>query len=243
MGESKFGICRLSIIPGRKEASDASEMVTQLLYGEQYSVLENLGKWLLVRGLEDGYEFYIDKKQHTSTDENVTNSVVVCSAIAKLGEELTFVPGGSLLHGSQQVQNYTGELLDEKEKDVKKLALNYLNAPYLWGGKTILGIDCSGFTQVIFRMLGKKLPRDAWQQEQIGDVVKFNKCTTGDLAFFTNFKGDITHVGIVLIDGEDRNIIHASGKVRVDVLAEDGILMQETGERTHVLFSIKNLGF
>jgi hypothetical protein len=241
MSSEKLGICRLSVIPGRKDASDASEMITQLIYGEQYEVVEEQEKWLFIRSLEDGYECYIDKKQHHALDEPGAAQVVTCSALAKMNQPRLLIPGGSMLYTSSEIDEYKGRSTADGPFAIEDLASSYINAPYLWGGKTILGIDCSGYMQVVFRMAGIKLPRDAWQQEEQGRAVTLEDCATGDMAFFTNPKGKVTHVGMVAWDQGKRKILHASGFVRMDLLTQEGIVTPDTKERTHSLYSIKRV--
>src|SRR5690606_19751564 len=120
-----------------------------------------------------------------------------------------------------------------------KTAFMYLNAPYLWGGKTPFGIDCSGFTQMVYRLNGYMIPRDASQQAKIGEPLSFiEESEVGDLAFFDNEEGNIIHVGIIM---EDNYIIHAHGKVRIDRLDHLGILNIDTGRHTHKLRVIKKV--
>lgn len=241
MSSKSLGICRLSAIPGRKEASDASEMITQLIYGEQYEVVEEQEKWLFIRSLEDGYECYIDKKQHHALDRPGAAQVVTCSALAKMNQPRLLIPGGSMLYSSSEIGEYKGRSNADGPFVIEDLASSYINAPYVWGGKTILGIDCSGYMQVVFRMAGVQLPRDAWQQEEQGRAVTLEECATGDMAFFTNPKGRVTHVGLVVWDQGKRKILHASGFVRMDLLTEEGIITPDTKERTHSLYSIKRV--
>jgi gamma-D-glutamyl-L-lysine dipeptidyl-peptidase len=120
----------------------------------------------------------------------------------------------------------------------QEFALTYLNTPYLWGGKSPFGIDCSGFTQQVFRFKGINIPRDAYQQEELGILIEFDDVQEGDVAFFSNDKGKITHVGIIL---NDKQIIHASSWVRIDQLKYDGIYTSDTSEKTHQLASIKRI--
>lgn len=120
---------------------------------------------------------------------------------------------------------------------IEQLARTYLEIPYLWGGKSCAGIDCSGFSQQLFKAFGIKLPRDAWQQAELGEVVGFlQEAVCGDLAFFDNPEGRITHVGVML---NPQQVIHASGKVRIDPIDTQGIINAETGQRTHHLRIIK----
>jgi cell wall-associated NlpC family hydrolase len=122
-------------------------------------------------------------------------------------------------------------------KLIKQVAYKFLNTAYLWGGRSVFGIDCSGFSQVVYKFLNVCLPRDAWQQAEHGDIVKsLHEAVCGDLAFFDNEEGKITHVGIVLNPHE---IIHSSGKVRLDKLDKEGIVNLENKQRTHKLKVIK----
>ena len=232
-----YGICSLSLAQGRAEARDASELVTQLLHGQCYEVLEEEEKWLRIKLADDGYECWLDRKQHSPTDEanfkaSTSKSRVTDAYVSyDLEGERFSILGGSL----------TSEALDPQPlQNVEALAKQYLNAPYLWGGKSILGIDCSGFTQVIYSMMGKLLPRDAWQQAEQGETVSFvEEAATGDLAFFDNAEGRITHVGIVLQRDGLPQIIHASGKVRIDRLDHEGIYNTDTESYSHKLRIIK----
>jgi cell wall-associated NlpC family hydrolase len=138
---------------------------------------------------------------------------------------------------------YTGNFINRNEQKpsgelLEKLVLPWLNAPYLWGGRTPLGVDCSGFTQVIYKMMGIDLPRDAWQQAQEGKPVrKFSEAEPGDLAFFNN-KEDIVHVGILL--GNDQ-IIHASGRVKIDKIDKKGVMDAATGKRILSLKAVRRI--
>jgi cell wall-associated NlpC family hydrolase len=90
----------------------------------------------------------------------------------------------------------------------------------------------------VFKFFGIKLLRDAYLQAAQGEeVMNLNVANAGDLAFFENDEGRITHVGILL---NDKEIIHASGKVRIDKIDEEGIITAE-GKRTHKLHSIKRM--
>ena len=129
-------------------------------------------------------------------------------------------------------------LATSKKSDLETYSKSLLNTPYLWGGRGPFGIDCSGFSQLIFRLCGIKLPRDAYQQAELGEIIKPTKSIKGDLAFFENNMGKINHVGIVL---EKNKIIHSSGKVRIDELNDNGIYNSDSKSITHSLAYIKRL--
>jgi cell wall-associated NlpC family hydrolase len=118
-----------------------------------------------------------------------------------------------------------------------QLAQGFLHVPYLWGGRSDCGLDCSGLTQVIFKIKGIKIPRDAAEQALLGNNIEFGKQLPSDLAFFHNAEGKITHVGIVTKTG----FIHASGRVREDDLTADGIICRDNGKQSHSLSFIKRL--
>lgn len=254
-----YGICLLSHIPCRAEAADSSEMVTQLLFGETYSVLEQQEKWVKIQITHDRYECWICAKQvqHISNEEFMqiqAEKPVFCTELVQvlqaesqfqpivLGSTLLNLKGESLTLANQAMI-YKGALSNPALKATKSKiiedAFMYLGAPYLWGGRSPFGIDCSGFTQMVYRLNGIDLPRDASQQVEIGGNYSFvEEAEAGDLAFFDNEEGRITHVGILLNEGR---IIHASGKVRIDQLDHHGIFNEETGKYSHKLRIIKNI--
>lgn len=261
-----YGICNLSVIPCRKEPSDKSEMVTQLLFGEHFKVLEDFNKtekgkksWLLIKLLYDGYECWVDGKQiiRLSDMKNISDSnTAIATDIVQMAEEqngklLPILLGSSLPKFSdkkfiigKKKYSYEGEVIFpfKRKSNIpskREVACWYLHAPYLWGGRSPFGIDCSGFTQMVFKICGIKLKRDAWQQAEQGTTVNFLEETQeGDLAFFDNEEGKIVHVGMVLEGGK---IIHASGQVRIDNLDHHGIYNSETKTYTHRLRIIKRI--
>jgi gamma-D-glutamyl-L-lysine dipeptidyl-peptidase len=254
-----FGVCRLSIVPVRGEAADKAELVTQLFFGEHYEVLSTSKdkKWLRIRIHFDQYEGWIDTKQHHSitkehfeyinrADFKITTDITTSILYNK--NPLAIVMGsiipisGSELFKMEEQFAFNGESKSMGQKrDAEFLRLTaqkYLNAPYQWGGKSPFGIDCSGFMQMVFKINGYKLFRDANQQVKQGKAVQAKDAEPGDLAFFKNKEEKVTHVGMILPGDK---IIHASGKVRIDHFNEEGILNSDSKVYSHLLTSIRRI--
>lgn len=246
-----YGICNLSIVPLRGEPSDSCEMVSQILYGEHFKILETRKKWSRIRLAFDSYEGWIDNKQYVNipeqdysyfeTKETRLSSDLV-DFVTGLDKQLFSICLGSSVSASQYLKHlFEGKSIVQrlpKEKLIET-ALLYLNSPYLWGGKTPFGIDCSGFTQMVYKLNGYRLLRDASQQATQGEALSFiEESEPGDLAFFDNEEGKITHVGIIM---EDNYVIHAHGKVRIDRLDHSGIFNYEVRNHTHKLRVIKRI--
>jgi len=252
----QYGISNLSIIPMRNEADDKSEMVNQIIFGEHFKILEYRKNWSRIRLAHDNYEGWICNKQLIEITEEeykqldkdistITNDIL--DIITKkqhqpivIGSILPNYKSGYALINNEMYQfdGLTTQGFTQKNKLIEN-ALIYLNAPYLWGGRSPLGIDCSGFTQMVYRLQGINLPRDAYQQAIVGTTLSFiEESEAGDLAFFDNKEGKIIHVGIIL---EENHIIHASGKVRIDRIDQQGIFNTEIGTHTHKLRLIKSI--
>lgn len=242
-----FGICTLSIIPLRAEPSDKSEMVSQLLYGDTFKLLERAGKWLLIETTFDQYQGWIDAKQMHAFDEKEMLEKPILSAdlVEHITDEknqlLTIVYGSDISHLKKLNHRFEGNTFSGKSDKSKlvEISLMYLNSPYLWGGKSPFGIDCSGLTQMVYKLGGYRLPRDAWQQANVGETLSFiEESEPGDLAFFDNPDGKIVHVGIIL---SNHQIIHAHGKVRIDKIDQYGIFNSDTSKHSHQLRVIKKI--
>ncbi len=252
----EFGIITVPAAPARKNPDHRQEMVNQLLFGEAFEIIESRQKiWYRVKSIYDGYSGWITHHLFTFVNEaeaRASNGLFAGDYLNRilLNDVPAYIPMGSFLPGFDGTRGkagnskfqFQGEVVNPagitvpKSDLVESIAIRWLNAPYLWGGRTIVGVDCSGFAQTVFKMAGVLLPRDAWQQALHGAAVKkLDLSQKGDLAFFDD-KDEIVHVGILL--GPDR-IIHASGKVRIDLLDEEGITNAETGKRTHKLNSIR----
>lgn len=254
-----LAICLLSVVPMRKEPSHRSEMVSQLLFGEYATVREEKDDFFLVRCEYDGYEGWVQssqltflakdaKNEATFYTNSYTTTITIDNMLAQIPlgspvfnpDQLVFSIAGKqcrYLMQPQQMWNVAEMILNETT--LQAVYHTFLNTPYLWGGRSIFGIDCSGFAQQVFKFFGIPLLRDAYLQAGQGKAVNsVNETRLGDLAFFQNEKGRITHVGIVLSGGR---IVHAAGKVRIDILDENGIYNNDSGKYSHALHSIRRM--
>lgn len=259
--EFLYGIVLLSMIPVRYEPAEQSEMVTQLLFGDTFTVIEKEGSWLHIKNTYDGYEGWIFERTACRLDEaaykelSASKCAVVASFNASVAEEgqqpIPIVVGSSLPNYDAESNTFKiGERVFHFEGTVTEAVKNcreemvhfakiFLNAPYLWGGKSPYGIDCSGFVQQVGKLVEISLPRDASQQFAFGEVVSFlENVKPGDLAYFDNEDGKIIHVGMLL--GKNK-IIHASGKVRIDSIDQEGIYNTDIKRYTHHLRAIKSI--
>lgn len=247
----QYGICNLSIVPVRLQPEDAAEMVTQLLYGEHFKILEVLGKWSRIHIASDSVEGWVDNRQYVQIEETafyeLRASKPVYSAdlieyIIDENSNLTAITLGAVLNYAPHLKHSHGGAFISGIKDKSNLipmALLYLNAPSLWGGKTPFGIDCSGFTQMVYLLNGYSLPRNSAEQATQGEALSFiEESEPGDLAFFDNAEGIITHVGLMM---KDNYIIHLYGKVRIDRIDHSGIFNTDLNRHTHQLRVIKKI--
>lgn len=255
-----YGICRMSVVPVRAEPAHRAEQTTQLLFGDHYEVtdIHAGGKWLRIRTYTDQYAGWIAQNQYYEISADffeyinraelkitldVTASILFNkSPVVILLGSIIPISGSELFRMEEQFA-FNGESktlgLKRDFEYLKGVALKYLNAPYQWGGKSPFGIDCSGFTQMVFRICGYQLNRDASQQASQGKpVASIKEARPGDLAFFRREDGRIDHVGILLAEGR---IIHASGRVRIDPITEKGILHAESKALTHSLAHIRRI--
>lgn len=256
----KFGICLLSAVPVRNQHSDRAEMVTQLIFGDLLIVQDTKQDWLNVRIVFDNYEGWVDAKQIYLLNESEFNTLnnSPCRYSKDLveivqDEQHNIIPvlfGSSMrLFENDQFSignktfSFTGQLSEPGNKvmvqSVIEDAMIFLSAPYLWGGKTPFGIDCSGFIQVVYKANGVELLRDSGKQASQGETISLmDEALPGDLVFFDNEEAVITHVGMIIEQGK---VIHASGKVRMDSIDYHGIYNKELNKYTHNLRLIKRI--
>jgi len=246
------GICNLSSIPVRALADDTSEMHTQLLYGDTFTILEKRKEWSRLRIAFDGCEGWISNRQYLPISEQAFESTTAndpsCFSSDLISfstnEQALLIPvllGSSVAQASLMGHHFEGETTHGRttKSAMVETALLYLHAPYLWGGKTPFGIDSPGLTQMVYRIHGHKLLRLAADQATQGEALSFiEESEAGDLAFFDNKDGVIDHVGLIM---NDNYIIHAYGKVRIDRLDHTGIFNTETGRYSHPLRVIKKI--
>ena len=254
-----YAITIVPVMPLRAEPSHRSEIVSQALWGECVEIIETGSDgWVRIKCQFDGYEGWgtvnhleiIDERLYNAPYTHYTPSWV---NLVKVNGQPMHVPFGCLVKKDNGPVTTWGRAELQFEEKLKEAgnggqpdqegltaaAFLYLNTAYLWGGKSVFGVDCSGFTQTVFKTLGVPLLRDAYQQATQGQTVDFlQEAKPGDLAFFDNPEGRITHVGILLNDHE---IIHSSGKVRIDPIDNQGIINADTGVRTHQLRIIRRL--
>ncbi|MGC5743286.1 NlpC/P60 family protein [Chryseobacterium sp. NFX27] len=234
------GICNVTVAPVRAENSDKAEIVTEILFGESADILEVNKNWTRIKMHYDGYEGWMDTKQL----KPVTEEELAKRKVTVVTEDFSSVlmnDGKTLLSMGSEVEfpAVASRRSHDLRESIALAAREFLNVPYLWGGKSFFAVDCSGFTQLVYKIHDIKLPRDTYQQAEVGEPLSFvEESQPGDLAFFENPEGKIIHVGIML---ENQKIIHASGKVRIDTLDSTGIFNKEMNKHTHKLRVIKNV--
>lgn len=257
----KFGFCAHSVIPVRSEPAHQAEMCTQILFGELYTVLESFEDWMHIRVIFDNYEGWVHKLYFNPIIEDEFRRIHdlpcrVSTEVVQLIENRSrqyYFPLliGSSLHGlidnsfsaGEDEYFFEGETvvipqLGERDRIIE-MSRMYLHAPYMWGGRSPFGIDCSGFTQMTYKIAGVQLLRDAAQQATQGETISFiSDAKPGDLLFFDDDEGMITHTGILM---PGQNVIHASGVVRIDKVDHQGIFNAETGKYSHQLRLIKKI--
>ena len=262
----KYGITHLSQIAMREEPNHKSQLVSQLLFGDAYQIEDVVGDWLEIKTLDCEYKGYIDKKlwnelheedaaayaslsKYTVTDylifikefeTDVTFPVFMGSSFPYPQDNMLILGNAIFVIDLPEARVFPKHpTLSEQQITLLQFASGYLRAPYLWGGRTPAGIDCSALVQLAFKSVNIQLPRDASQQVNNGTQIDFaTEWQIGDVAFFDNEEGNITHVGIIC--GKDK-ILHASGFVKIDILDTTGIYNMQLEQYTHKLRIVKRM--
>ena len=256
----KYGICQVVISPGRLEPADQSEIRMQLVFGDLVYVIDVQKNWTQLEMVKYNYTCWVDTKHIAILEEEEFNSIInqkevrvkdyTSSIVNDLNGEVSHLVKACILPNYKNKKLYfgnqsftflgnTNENLELNKSEIVKTTLEYLNSPYLWGGNSPYGIDCSGLTQMSYSLHGIQIPRDACDQAKVGETVSLiEESEPGDLAFFDNSEGVITHVGVIL---ENNEIIHASGHTRIDKLDHQGIFRKDFGRYTHNLRIIKKI--
>ncbi len=253
-----FGICNLNSVALRKEPNSKSEMVSELLFGETFHIIDSESKWFKIVLDFDLYEGWVLKNQIIEINENIYEEILnnndnisneLVTFVSDKSNSLQTITLGATLPFFKDNQfkilesnyDFDGKTKSQElsKNDIVITSYIYLHTPFLWGGKTPFGIDCSGFTQMVYKINGRALFRDAHQQASQGEVLSFiEESEPGDLAFFDNEDGEIVHVGIILANNY---IIHCDGKIRVDRLDQSGIYNVDIKRHTHQLRVMKQV--
>ena len=253
-----YGVVNIPLIPMRAEPLHKSEMVSQILFGETFIALEFQKDWVFIEGDSDNYKGWIPRSsfkplirtKYNEFKSSKTSYITspFASVLNKKRDTYMILPFGSVVRNLSKADKTFEhfKMIEGKAsheglsiKEMIKLSKQWINVPYLWGGRTFMGVDCSGFIQNLMRLCGVMLPRDASLQVTTGNEIPFLQETMpGDLAFFGNTEGVITHVGMIIEPGK---IIHASGRVRIDKIDQHGIYNPEIGDYSHVLRIIKRV--
>jgi cell wall-associated NlpC family hydrolase len=248
-------ICENVFVPLRSGPSHKSEMLSQILFGEKYTILEQSARWLKIESLFDNYRGWIDMDhlQHSEQNDNAKGNVLVKPLICFKNDKTKIViePGCEIYNPDFKLLTFTAgsntysaspdfnESYIKTSGSLADTAIRFINSPYIWGGRIPSGIDCSGLTQLVYKIHGITIPRDSWKQAEAGESISFiDQSKPGDLVFFDNEKGNISHVGMMFSEGL---IIHASGRVRIDTIDHQGIFKPETGGYSHHLRIIKRI--
>ncbi|MDP4222708.1 MAG: C40 family peptidase [Bacteroidota bacterium] len=248
-------ICENVFVPLRSGPSHKSEMLSQVLFGEKYRIIDESGHWYKIETLFDNYQGWIDKNhiQRTADIQGLTGYVLNRSLLCFKNDKSRLVlEAGCEIYNPDFTEKVFSMGADtfgtcsdfsdayiKVNESIADTAMRFINSPYIWGGRIPSGIDCSGFTQLVYKVRGIQVPRDSKQQVTIGENVNFVEETKpGDLVFFDDEYGRITHVGMILSSGL---VIHASGRVRIDNIDHQGIYKNEIKGYSHKLRAIRRI--
>jgi gamma-D-glutamyl-L-lysine dipeptidyl-peptidase len=248
-------ICENVFVPLRAAPTHKSEMLSQILFGEKYNIVDKSGSWLKIKTMFDNYSGWIDIDHlQFSTDEGNSRGYVLnrslvctkndktrmvleagCEVFAPDFDEKIFTIGKNIYSASSDFSRNFISTVDP----LPDIAMKLINSPYIWGGRIPSGIDCSGLTQLAYKIFGIPIARNAADQAEEGKLIDFiDEAIPGDLVFFGNDKGRISHVGMIISRGL---ILHASGRVRIDTFDHHGIFKNEINGYSHTLRTIRRI--
>jgi gamma-D-glutamyl-L-lysine dipeptidyl-peptidase len=248
-------ICENVFVPLRSGPSHKSEMLSQVLFGEKYNIIDQAGHWYKIRTIFDDYSGWIDINhlQHTEDTESLTGCVLQKSLLCFKSDKTRMVleAGCEIYNPDFKTKTFSlgkytytaGSDFSEGHltaaESIADTAMRFINSPYIWGGRVQSGIDCSGFTQLVYKLKGTAIPRDSCKQAEAGELISFlDETFPGDLVLFDDERGNISHVGMILSRGL---VIHASGRVRIDTIDYQGIYKNEIHGYSHKLRTIRRI--
>ena len=250
-----------AFLPVMLEPDHSSMMISQLLFGEEFILLEKSGNWLHIRAEFDGTEGWVVEQgvefREASYEENIgllSNFRLLALPSATV---LDLTKGQQRIISSGAVWNTeTGNTLTWYGHEFEfisregfiipgsgfnpgEFGKRIVSLPAIPGGRSGFGFDSSGLVQMLCRMRGQNIPRNFREQAELGTTINFMyEVEEGDLAFFDNEEGEIIHVGMILDSGY---LLHCASCVSIDHLDHHGIFSNEKEGYTHKLRVIKRI--
>ncbi len=248
-------ICENVFVPLRSGPSHKTEMMSQVLFGEKYTIIDKSGHWIKIETAADNYPGWLDSDHlQNSSDEEISEGIVLNRSLLCYKNDKTrmVLEAGCVIYNtdfdnksfkigknSYRTAEEFNPLFVSSDESLAETGMKFMNSPYIWGGRLPSGIDCSGFTQLVYKIHGIHIPRDSWQQAEKGKTVDFiDSARPGDLVFFDDDRGTICHVGMMFSQGL---VIHSSGRVRIDSIDHQGIFKKEKNDYSHRLRLIRRI--
>lgn len=230
----------------RKSASEKEEVISQAFFGEIVTRIKEAGNWAFIRS-SDNYEGWVPLDSLYTPEKTYQPTLYTCKLVVPLYAEETIVfgPKFNLPYGiglkvvGQSTDWFTvempygellyvrrGHLAEKKtlqKNDLVAFAKEFLDIPYIWGGRSSFGFDCSGYVQTLYLYLGIQLPRDSGPQSRDKRFVDVENLEIGDLIFWGESREKIKHVGLYIGNNQ---FIHSTAReqmpwVRISSLTDD----------------------